>query len=238
MTPLISAIFAGLLTSFSPCVISALPFVISSSLSENKRGPLFLVSGLVSSFVILGVLFSLSTKIFGLDQESLKTGTAVLFLFIGFVFLFPKLGDVVSRWFSPVANSSNNFVNKLKLTGTAGQFLLGFLFGLIWSPCSGPTLGFALTLVAKENEILYGAFIMLLYGIAASLPLLFVAYISKTFIQRNMTKVDAVYSVVKKGMGGFLVLFGLVTLTGLDRSIEAFLIQSMPQWLLDLITRF
>lgn len=238
MTPIISAIFAGLLTSFSPCVISALPFVISSSLSENKKGPLYLVSGLISSFVILGVLFALSTKFFGLNQEMLKTGTAILFLLIGLVFLFPKMGDAVSRGFSPVANSSNNFLNKLKLTGSFGQFVLGFLFGLIWSPCSGPTLGFALTLVAKQNEILYGALIMLVYGIAASLPLLFVAYISKTLIQRNMKKVDAVYSVVKKAMGGFLLLLGIGTLTGLDKAVEAFLIQSMPQWLLDLITRF
>ncbi len=238
MAPIISAIFAGLLTSFSPCVISALPFVISSSLSENKKGPLYLVSGLISSFVILGVLFALTTKVFGLDQEILKTGTAVLFLFIGLIFLFPKLGDLVSRWFSPVANSSNSFVNKFELNGSVGQFFLGFLFGLIWSPCSGPTLGFALTLVAKQNEVLYGALIMLVYGIAASLPLLFVAYISKTFIQRNMKKVGAVYSVVKKAMGGFLVILGVFTLTGIDKSIEALLIQSMPQWLLDLITRF
>jgi cytochrome c biogenesis protein CcdA len=238
MTPIISAILAGLLTSFSPCVISALPFVISSSLSENKKGPLYLVSGLISSFVILGVIFALSTKLFGLDQEKIKMGTAVLFLFIGFIFLFPKIGDKVSSWFSPLANSSNNFLNKLKLTGSLGQFVLGFLFGLVWSPCSGPTLGFALTLVAKQNEILYGALIMLVYGIAASLPLLFVAYVSKNIIQRNMRKVDAVYSVVKKLMGGFILILGLGTLTGMDKVFEAFLIQSMPQWLLDLITRF
>lgn len=238
MTPIISAILAGLLTSFSPCVISALPFVISSSLSENKKGPLYLVSGLISSFVVLGVLFALSTKIFGFEQETLKNGTAILFLLIGLIFLFPKIGDLVSKAFSPVANSSNNFINKLNLNGSVGQFILGFLFGLIWSPCSGPTLGFALTLVAKQNQILYGAFIMLVYGSAASLPLLFVAYISKTFIQKNMKKVDAVYSVVKKGMGGFLVLLGIGTLTGFDKILESFLIQSMPQWLLDLITRF
>ncbi|MGE3610674.1 MAG: cytochrome c biogenesis CcdA family protein [Bacteriovoracaceae bacterium] len=238
MTPIISAILAGLLTSFSPCVISALPFVISSSLSENKKGPLYLVSGLISSFVILGVIFALSTKLFGLDQEKIKMGTAILFLFIGLIFVFPKLGDKVSSWFSPLANSSNNFLNKLKLTGSLGQFVLGFLFGLVWSPCSGPTLGFALTLVAKQNEVLYGALIMLVYGIAASLPLLFVAYISKNIIQRNMRKVDAVYSVVKKLMGGFILILGLGTLTGMDKVLEAFLIQSMPQWLLDLITRF
>jgi cytochrome c-type biogenesis protein len=235
---IISAFFAGLLTSFSPCVISALPFVISSSLSENKRGPLFLVGGLISSFVILGVLFSLSTKVLGFEQESLKLITATAFILIGLVFLLPRLGDFLSVLISPIANSSNNLLNQMALKGSFGQFLLGFLFGIIWTPCSGPTLGYALTLVAKENNISFGALIMLVYGFSASLPLLFVAYVSKNLIQRNMSKVSSIYSVVKKAMGIFLILLGAFTLTGLDKVIEGFMIQNMPEWLLDLITKF
>lgn len=238
MGPLLSAILAGLLTSFSPCVISALPFVISSSLSENKRGPLFLISGLISSFVLLGIAFSLTSKVIGLDQENLKTITAILFLFIGLIFLVPSIGNKISQILSPVANQSNNLISKIELKGSLGQFFLGFLFGLIWSPCSGPTLGFALTLVAKENEILYGALIMLVYGISASIPLLIIAYISKNLVKKHMSKIDIVYRFVKKGMGIFLIILSVSTLSGFDKKFEAFLIQNMPSALLDLITRF
>ncbi len=234
----ISAILAGLLTSFSPCVISALPFVISSSFSENKKGPLFLVGGLITSFVLLGVLFGLSTKVFGLEQETLKHATAVVFILIGLVFLFSQLGNYLSALVSPIANSSNNLANRIDLKGSFGQFLLGFLFGIIWSPCSGPTLGYALTLVAKENNIPFGALIMFIYGLSASLPLLFVAYVSKSFIQKNMGKVNSVYYFVKKAMGIFLILLGVLTLSGLDKVIEAFIIRNIPEFLLDLITKF
>lgn len=234
----ISAVAAGLLTSFSPCVISAVPFVVSSSLSENKKGPIYLVIGLISSFVILGVLFALSTKFLGFEQETLKKITSVMLIVIGLSFLIPTISGYFSKFLSPIANSSNNFINKIALKGNMGQFLLGFLFGFIWSPCSGPTLGYALTLVAKENEIFLGASIMLVYGVSASLPLLFVAYISRSFIQKNMKNLNSVYSYVKKGMGLFLLLLGGASITGIDKSIEIFLLNIMPSQLLDLITKF
>ncbi len=237
MIPIFSAIVAGLLTSLSPCVIAALPFVVSSSFSHGKRGPLLIVAGLILSFVILGVTFALTTKVVGIDQDLLKNIAAILFLLIGIVLLVPKAAAASSRLFSGLANTSNSFADKTAQYGLLGQFILGLLLGLVWSPCSGPSLGYALTLVAQKGEITYGAFIMLVYGLSASTPLLFIAYFSRNFVQKNMSNIDKFQSIIKKIMGGFLIVFAILTLTGNDKRVEALLINLMPEAMFDLITK-
>jgi hypothetical protein len=41
----------------------------------------------------------------------------------------------------------------------------------------------------------------------------------------------------KKFLGGFLILIGALVFSGLDKSIEAFLVKISPDWLTDLTTR-
>jgi cytochrome c-type biogenesis protein len=233
-----SALLAGLLTSLSPCVLSALPLVITSSLGENKKGPLFLVAGLITSFVILGVAFALSTSFLGLERESIQKASGILFIILGAVFLFDKLYQKLAQLLSPIANKSNSFLNNSDTTGLIGQFFIGFFLGMIWSPCSGPTLGLALTLVSKQQAIFQGALLMFVFGLAASSPLLFMAFVSKKLVLKNFENINNLYANVKKIMGFVLLTVGILAITGLDKSLEAFLIANMPEFLLDLITRY
>ncbi len=54
-------------------------------------------------------------------------------------------------------------------------FIVGLTLGLVWVPCAGPALGFALTLVRNEPGLMaLGA--LSAYGIGAAVPLLIVAY--------------------------------------------------------------
>jgi cytochrome c-type biogenesis protein len=39
-------------------------------------------------------------------------------------------------------------------------------------------------------------------------------------------------------LGGILVVLGVLILTGLDKSLEAFMVQISPEWLTNLTTRF
>lgn len=238
MLVIFSAVVAGLLTSLSPCVIAALPFVISSSFTHGRRGPLLIVAGLILSFVALGVAFALTSQIFGLDQDLLKNAAAVLFLIIGIIILVPKATAASSELLSGLANASNNIANKTQQYGLLGQFILGLLLGFVWSPCTGPSLGYALTLVTQKGEVVFGAFIMLIYGLSASLPLIFIAYFSRNFVQKNMSNIDRIQGYVKKAMGVFLIAFAVVTLTGFDKKIEAALLDAMPAAMFDLITKY
>jgi cytochrome c-type biogenesis protein len=45
-------------------------------------------------------------------------------------------------------------------------------------------------------------------------------------------------NVIKQAFGLFLVVIGLLVVTGLDRSVEAALVEVSPQWLTNITTRF
>ncbi|NOS68086.1 MAG: redoxin domain-containing protein [Candidatus Peribacteraceae bacterium] len=54
-------------------------------------------------------------------------------------------------------------------------FIVGLTLGLVWVPCAGPALGFALALVREEpGAMALGA--LAAYGLGAAVPLLIVAY--------------------------------------------------------------
>jgi thiol-disulfide isomerase/thioredoxin len=65
--------------------------------------------------------------------------------------------------------------NELGAKSLLTAFIVGLTMGMVWVPCAGPALGFALTLVRDEPGI--RAFLYLTaYGIGAGLPLLAIGY--------------------------------------------------------------
>jgi len=230
------AIGAGLITSLSPCVITALPFIVGSAMDKDKYAPIYISIGLVASFVFIGVTFALTSKIAGIDQDHLKTVSAVIFISLGIVLIVPYLSDKLSNIMQSVASRSSQYSDELNKNSFLGFLLMGILLGFIWSPCSGPTLGVAITMVAKEGEILMGSLIMLVYGISASIPLLVIAYISRGFVKQNRLRLNWIYTYGKYVMAGILIVYGVSTLTGWDRIFEAKLLELLPESWLQLIT--
>jgi thiol-disulfide isomerase/thioredoxin len=61
-------------------------------------------------------------------------------------------------------------------------FVVGLTLGLVWVPCAGPALGFALTLVRDEPGA--RAFLALTaYAVGAALPLLFIGYGGQSMVR-------------------------------------------------------
>lgn len=82
-------------------------------------------------------------------------------------------------------------------------FVIGLTLGLVWVPCAGPALAFALTLVREEPGI--RAFILLLiYAIGAGLPLLIVGYGGQYAVQ-SVRKIAPYTGLIKKIAGVVLV---------------------------------
>ncbi len=51
-------------------------------------------------------------------------------------------------------------------------FFLGMSLGILWIPCVGPILGAVLALVASVGNMTYGAWMLFVYSIGMSLPML------------------------------------------------------------------
>ena len=61
-------------------------------------------------------------------------------------------------------------VHKVPAVGLAAAPLLGFLFGLGWLPCVGPTLGVINTLALNEGTAARGALLSAFYALGLGLP--------------------------------------------------------------------
>jgi len=230
---------AGLLTSLSPCILPVLPLVVGSALQKHRLGPVVLCSGLVFSFVLAGLLLAQTGTILGADTSSLRLITGVLLFGAGIFLLVPKCGDYLSRLLSPLSGKAESVVARIAPNSLLGEFIIGSLLGIIWSPCSGPTLGAASAFALQSETLFKAAIIMLTFGVGASLPLLIVAYGSRELVLGSgRAKVLFASSTGKKVFGVLLLFVGVLLLSGLDKVLEALFLDYAPGWLVDLTSRF
>jgi len=245
-------LLAGILSVLSPCVLPLLPIVFGSAVATHRFGAIALGAGLALSFVIVGLFVATIGFSLGLDGELFRRIGAVLLLLFGLLMLFPGLQARATSGLGALGGAvfGNSLQQRMQLfqpVGVAGQFFLGVLLGLVWSPCVGPTLGAAATLAAQRQDLAAVALLMLIFGLGASLPLLAIGLILSGSRDQRQSAVDAgrwrrlgmiAGRIGKPILGGLLVAIGVLILSGYDRQTETLLVDWSPAWLTALTTRF
>ena len=209
------AVLAGIISFISPCVLPLVPGYLAFAAGfSNSRGKLFLgsvlfVLGFSALFISYGVLFGELGARIAVNEEIITRVLGVLTILMGVIFLgaFPMMPTLKPKI------STNG--------GLIGAPILGFLFGVGWTPCIGPALASVQALAFQESSAVRGAVLSFGYCIGLGLP--FIA--SGVFLDKSekMRKV-----LVKSGnkvskVGGvLLIVIGLLQLTGLwtDLMIE------------------
>ncbi|HLD07698.1 MAG TPA: cytochrome c biogenesis protein CcdA, partial [Candidatus Peribacterales bacterium] len=241
MTLFLTMFAAGALTILLPCILPLIPIVLGVSIAGKHRlRPLFIVLGMLLSFVGLTFLLQVVLNQFVETADYLRIATyEVLFLFgLGFAFqrrsillLGALLGGlfflskglvsvIVVSLLSVIAMELGGRVaSMLQQFGTTLQgkttkefgsdapitaFIIGLTLGLIWVPCAGPALGFALALVREEPGL--KAFLLLLtYGAGTAVPLLAIGYGGQAAV-RSVRALTPYTGMVKKVAGIMLIL--------------------------------
>jgi cytochrome c-type biogenesis protein len=208
------ALLAGLVSFFSPCVIPLLPGYLSyatglsgADLADAKRGrmlagSLLFVLGFTSVFVALGALSGAfgSALITHRREITVVMGVLVILLGLAFIGLVPWLQRDVR-------------VHSVPAVGLAAAPMLGFLFGLGWTPCIGPTLGAILTLSINEATVARGALLSGVYALGLGLPFVLAGLAYRralgafAFVRRHQAWVTRLGGVM-------LVLVGVLLVTG------------------------
>ena len=219
---------AGGLTTLSPCVFPMLPLIAGGAVQRNRLAPLAMGAGMALMFTAVGLLLGALGPVLGIYSENVRQLGGVALIVFAVLMWWPALGGRFSQWMTPIADSANQASSRLNAGSLTGAFLLGGLLGLIWSPCSGPLLGSALTLVASEGGALRGAIILGLFGIGAATPLVAVAYLSRGAVARARGWVLGRGEIVKKTFAVLLGLTGVAVLTGADKLLEAFVLDYLP----------
>jgi len=232
------SIGAGSLTTLSPCVFPLLPLVLGGAVQKNRAAPLAMGLGMVMSFAAIGVIVGVLGDAIGLSPDRVRLFAAAMLIAFGVVMWVPALNERFTAMVSPLASGANAASARLDSGSLWGALALGGLLGLIWSPCSGPLLGSALTLVASEGGAARGALILGLFGLGAAIPLVAAAYASRAGFGRVRQWVLRHGEQSKKVFGALLLLVGVVILSGADKWLETKVNERLPDaWLL-LTTRW
>jgi cytochrome c-type biogenesis protein len=200
---------AGLLTSLTPCMLSMLPITIGyiggyeakSRLQAAAQSTWFSL-GLATTLAGLGIFASVLGKVYGQVGVGLPIIVSAIAILMGLNLLnalplqFPSFGGM--DWISQ------------ELPQGVRSYLIGLTFGVVASPCSTPVLVSLLGWVAKTQDLVLGAVLLLAYTAGYVAPLIlagtFTASIKKILELRRWS------GWINPVSGALLVGFGVFSL--------------------------
>ena len=203
--------FAGLLTASNPCVLVLVPLMVGASgayQGEDKspikalKFSIVFVIGLSLALVILGISVSFLGKMISMSSKIWDYTIAILCIVMGLMF-----ADIIKL------NIPTPQILKKPRTGLFGAFVLGMLFGFVSTPCAVPVLTILLAFIAEQGNLIFGGFLLFIYGLGHSV-LLLVAGISIGSIQAyiNNKGLTKVANILRITFGLIITCFGLYLL--------------------------
>jgi cytochrome c-type biogenesis protein len=201
----ITAFVAGIVSSFSPCVLSAIPLIIGyvgGYAGKDKklatRYSLIFCVGIVFTFTVLGAISALLGRL-------LMGAGKWWYLVLGFIMLMVGLQLIGVIKFG---TDSCRVPNKKK--GLIGAFFLGILGGILCSPCSTPVLIAILAFVAIKGNVVLGIIMLFIYSIGHCV-LIFIAGTSIGIVEslNNSPKTLIVGKVLKVILAIIIFILGL-----------------------------
>ncbi|HWS65814.1 MAG TPA: cytochrome c biogenesis CcdA family protein [Steroidobacteraceae bacterium] len=229
---------AGALSTLSPCVLPLVPLLIASAVNAHRWGAVALGAGLALSFAIIGIFLATVGASLGLDPDTFRTAGAVILAIFGLILLVPKLQNVFATATGALSNSGSDLLARVTFEGFPEQFLVGLLLGVVWSPCVGPTLGAATTLASQGSDLGQIALLMLIFGVGAAAPLVLLGSLSRASLTKVRGRLLHAGKVGRQGLGMVMLVLGILIVTGLDKSLEGWVLDRTPDWLTALTTKF
>lgn len=206
------AILAGVISFISPCVLPLVPgyvaFAAGYSQSRGRvlLGSLLFVSGFSALFISYGALFGGFGARIAANEEMITHLLGFFTIALGLIFagLFPMMPTIRP---------------KLSTTGgLIGAPVLGFLFGVGWTPCIGPALATVQTLAFTEASAFRGALLSLGYCFGLGMPFIATGlFLDKSEkLRKFLTRNGRVISLIG---GALLILIGILQVSGVWNSL-------------------
>jgi cytochrome c biogenesis protein CcdA len=216
------SVLAGVLTVLSPCVLPVLPVVLAGSAAEqSRRAPFIVIGSLAVSVVLFTLLLKATTALLGVPSNVWLIVSGGLIAFVGTSLAFPKIWDAISTRVGLQSAAGGLADRSANERGTTRSILLGASLGPVFASCS-PTYGLILAVVLPAN-FAEGVANILAYTLGLSAVMLAVAYGGRSVTKRLGWATDPGGG-FRRGLGAFLVIFGLLIATGTVRTIETWMI--------------
>ena len=229
---------AGLLSTLSPCVLPIIPILLGSATNAHPRAPLALAGGLAISYALIGTGLAWAGSALNLDTSLFRNVGAIMLGLLGLVLISGSLQQRFASATSSIGDAGNSLISGLRLDGLWGQFTIGVVLGVVWSPCVGPTLGAAVLLASQGSHLPQVALLMGIFGIGAALPVVALAYVSRSAMLKTRGKLMQAGKTGKMILGGIMIALAAMILSGADKPLESWLVDQSPAWLTRLTTQF
>lgn len=197
----------GIASFISPCILPMLPIYISYFLGEdNKKTSKAVINsiGFVLGFTIIFLILSIfASKFGGIISGNIKYfkilfGIIIILLGLNYMELIKiKFLNKIKS-----ANKKSRNLNFIK------SIIFGMLFSISWTPCIGTFLSSALLLIAKNQDMVKGIILMLLYSIGLGMPFIISAILLEK-LKEVFNFIKKHYDIVKKISGAILIIMGL-----------------------------
>jgi cytochrome c-type biogenesis protein len=228
---ILAALFAGLVSFLSPCVLPLVPGYLSAvtgvSAAELETAPtrkvlgpsLLFVASFSAIFIVLGLTATGVGGALNDNREALEKVAAALIIAMGLFF--------VAALFVTRLNREWHVDALMQRAGRGGPLLAGAAFAVAWTPCVGPTLGAILSAAALTESTGRAAFLLAFYSAGLAIPFLLTA-LAFTRMTKAFTAVKRHYRAIMASGGAVLVAMGVLIWTG-----ELFQLNIEAQRLLD-----
>jgi cytochrome c-type biogenesis protein len=226
-----TAFLAGIVSFVSPCVLPLIPaylsFLTGSSLEELKAQSdaasrartmlhaLAFVAGFTCVFMAIGLSARALGSVFVDYKDWIARigGAVVILLGLNMIGLF-KIPALMMDKRLQFRSANRSFV---------ASFLVGIGFAAGWSPCIGPILSL---IILKASQQHYGeaSFFLFVYSMGLAVPLLITAA-AINFALGALNRVKRYLNVIEITAGAFLILAGIVIVTGTFGRVAGFFYQ-------------
>ena len=214
---ILAALFAGLVSFLSPCVLPLVPGYLSAvtgvSAVELERAPVRKVLGpsllFMASFSAIFIALGLTATSLGgtlnENRDVLEKVSGGLIVVMGVFFM--------SALFVTRLNREWRVDALMTRAGRGGPVVAGAAFAVAWTPCVGPTLGAILSAAALTESTGRAALLLVFYSAGLAIPFLLTAVAFST-----MTEAFAVvkrhYPLIMATGGAVLIVMGVLIWTG------------------------
>jgi len=230
---LMIALFAGVLSFLSPCVLPIVPPYLAYMAGtttqniadgENGKNPvvlpaIFFVMGLSTVFLLLGIAASAFGNAILAYQGYFNIAAGIVIIAFGLHFLGVFKISLLYREARIDAGDQRG--------SPIGAYFLGLAFAFGWTPCIGPILAGILTLIAQEGSLERGMLTMGFYAIGLGLPFLLAAIFIERFMS-GMSRLKKHMGLIEKVMGLLLIGVGVLLLSGRFADMSFWLLETFP----------
>ncbi len=230
MELIIAAFAAGILTILAPCILPLLPVVLGTSLiNDNSKvnkptwiKPLVITISLGVSVIVFTLLLKLSSALLGVPASVWSIISGVIVLALGLTMIFPTVWEKVVARFNFGGKTQGMLGKSNTLSGQKRNILTGLALGPVFNSCS-PTYLFIVAAVLPVS-FANGFGLLLAYTIGLCGALLLIAYGGQS-ITNKLSIISNPEGKFKKIVGTVLVLVGIAVLFGIDKDIQAYVLE-------------